>query len=86
MVAVMGDGFALVYNFHVPLSSKVKLFLQRSWLLCNLGLYLLAFWSGGYLLILWGYVSSGFFSIGVYLFLLRRGVVCLHITEVVRKW
>jgi hypothetical protein len=62
MVAVLSDVFALVYNFHVPLSSKAKLFVQR--------------WSGGYFFfILWYYVYSGLFSIGVYLLLLRRGVV-----------
>jgi hypothetical protein len=77
MVAVMGDVSALVYNFHEPLSSKVKLSIQRGWLLCNLGFYLLACWSGGYFLILWCYVYSCFFSIGVYLLFLRRGVVCL---------
>jgi hypothetical protein len=29
MVAVMGDVFASVFNFHSPLSSKVKLSIQR---------------------------------------------------------
>jgi hypothetical protein len=47
MAAVMDHVFALVYNFHMPLSSKVKLFVQRTWLLCNLGFFLLACWSGG---------------------------------------
>jgi hypothetical protein len=75
MVTVMGDVFALVYNFRVPLSSKVKLFVQRRRLLCNLGFYLLEFWSVGYFLILRCYVYSGFFFIGVYLLFLRRGVV-----------
>jgi hypothetical protein len=32
MVAVMGDVFALVYNFHMLLSLKVKLPIQWSWL------------------------------------------------------
>jgi hypothetical protein len=32
MVAVVGDVFALVYNFHVQLSLKVKLSIQWSWL------------------------------------------------------
>jgi hypothetical protein len=32
MVAVMGDVFALVYIFHVPLSLKVELSVQWSWL------------------------------------------------------
>jgi hypothetical protein len=49
MVAVMDDVLALLYNFHVPLSLKVRLSVQWSWLLCNLGVYLLVCWSDDYL-------------------------------------
>jgi hypothetical protein len=73
MVAVMGDVFALVYNFHVPLSLKAKLSVQWGWLLYNLGLYLLACWPDGCGVMFY----SGLFSVCVYLLFLGRGVVCV---------
>jgi hypothetical protein len=45
MFAVMGDVFASVYNFHSPLSSKVKLSIQRS---CKLRFLISRCWSVGY--------------------------------------
>jgi hypothetical protein len=65
MVAVMGDVFALVYNFHSLLSSKVKLSIQRG---CKLMFLISRCWSVGYILIMWCYVYSGLVPIGVYLF------------------
>jgi hypothetical protein len=54
----MGDVFALVYNFHIPLSLKVKSVHLGELLLYTLGLYLLVCWSDGYFL--WCYVLLQF--------------------------
>jgi hypothetical protein len=49
VVAVMGDVFILVYNFHVPLASKIGC--PSSVVGCDIcGLYLPVCWSDGYFL------------------------------------
>jgi hypothetical protein len=59
IVAVMGDVFASVFNYHSPLSSKIQLSIQRG---CNRRFLISRCWSVGYFFILWCYVYSGFRS------------------------
>jgi hypothetical protein len=72
MVAIMGDVFAFEYNFHVPLYFEGQVVHMRGWLYVTMFFFLLLVcWL---FLILWFIAYSGF-SIGVYLFFLRRSVV-----------
>jgi hypothetical protein len=70
----MGDVFASVYNFHSPLSSKVKLSIQSG---CELRFVIPRCWPVGYFFICGVTSIPVFVPIGVYLVFLRRAVVYL---------
>jgi hypothetical protein len=72
MVAVMGDVFALEYNFHVPLYFEGQAVRTRGWMYVTMFFFFC--WSVGYFSFC-GFSLTLVFSIGVYLFFLRRGVV-----------
>jgi hypothetical protein len=75
VVAVMGEVFILVYNFHVPLALKVGC--PSNGVGCDIALAFI-FLCVGLMAIFCGVTSySGFFCFCVYLVFLSRGVVCL---------